>query len=190
MASKSRKRGNQTTKRPKTPAVSGLTQKETADRLGVSVRWLRDLTKAEEIPCERQGRTLRYLWPGVRDWYNTYLNQIAREKYEPSDLKEERAGLVRVQRHLAELDFQKKEGKLVEVDTAAEEIKRVTSFLRGRLLNLPGRLGPELVGLKTISEAVAIVDREVRETLSEIVGDADNLIEERPSRRKAKKSRS
>jgi phage terminase Nu1 subunit (DNA packaging protein) len=180
------KSGRKRAKRSKKAEFSGLTQREGADRLGVSVRWLRELTKEESIPCERQGRTLRYPWPQLREWYNGYLDRVAREKYGPSDLKEEKAGLTRAQRLRAELEYQRTLGNLIEVDVAAEEVKRVTSFLRGRLLNLPGRLGPELVGLKTIAEAVARVDAEVRAILTEIIGGVDGLGNDNGSRRRAK----
>ena len=174
-------------------ASKQVAQTVLADRLGITTRRIRDLVQEEVLTEHRKGGRPSYPWPQVRKEYSEYKDRCAQEKYSTSDeVKRERAGLIRAQRKLAELDLAKKTGLQVDVDIAADEVKRITSFLRARLLNLPGRLGPMMVGLKTVPKAVERLDSAVYEMMQEIASGADELKHDRKPtscKRAAKKKR-
>jgi excisionase family DNA binding protein len=48
-----------------------LTAREVADRLGVDESWVREHTRAGNIPCVRLGRWIRYEWEAVSAWLET-----------------------------------------------------------------------------------------------------------------------
>ena len=167
--------------------MAHLTPKATADRLGITTRWLAELAKAGCVPKTGKGRNARHPWPGTRKAYDEYLARKAVEALGPLDLKKERAALIRVQRKTAELDLRRKQAELVTATDAAAESARLVEFVRARLLNLPGRFGPQLVGIQRVDDAVAKLDTAVREVMSGLIADADEL--KQPPTRKTRTRR-
>jgi excisionase family DNA binding protein len=48
-----------------------LNAREVADRLGVAESWVREHTRAGNIPHLELGRWVRYEWPAVAAWLET-----------------------------------------------------------------------------------------------------------------------
>lgn len=163
--------------------MAHLTPKTTAERLGITTRWLEKLAKAGCVPKTGKGRNARHPWPETRRAYDEYIARKAVEALGPLDLKKERAALIRVQRKTAELDLRRKQAELVTATDAAAESARLVEFVRARLLNLPGRFGPQLVGIQRVDEAVTKLDTAVREVMSGLVAAADELDKPPPKRR-------
>ena len=76
--------------------MAHLTPKTTAERLGISTRWLGELSKRGVLPKHGRGRQAVHPWPDVRDAYNDYLKQQGALEATVADLQAERAQLVRV----------------------------------------------------------------------------------------------
>ena len=168
------KQASEKRKRPASRKKAGdrwLTPAEAADRLGVTVRWLRSLTK-QGMPRE-SGRAGRYPWPGVREWYTKHLEQKVIERVQPSSLTDERAAYTRTRRELAEIELRKRQGEVVEIADVSRIWGEFLDKLRAILLNLPATLAPRVVGVKTVRQAMAQLDEGVREILSllQAVGD-------------------
>ena len=122
-----------------------LTPTEAADRLGRSPKWLRELVK-QGMPRE-PGRAGRYPWPAIREWHDRYLEQKIVAKLQPASWKDERAAYTRTRRKMAELDLRKREGELVEIETARVVVGEMLDKLRHGLLNIPGTWSPDLIAL-------------------------------------------
>ena len=78
-----------------------LRPKTVAERLGISTRWLAELSKRGVLPKTGQDKTARHPWPEVRHAYDEHLRQQGALEATVADLQAERAQLVRVQRERA-----------------------------------------------------------------------------------------
>jgi phage terminase Nu1 subunit (DNA packaging protein) len=152
-----------------------LTAKAAAEALGISDRWLRELATRGIIPRQGKGKQVRYPWPEARDAYHEHLRDQGREERTLVDLNAERAELTRVKRLDAELELARKRQELITVADATAIVGQALDMVRARLLNLPGRLGPELVGVTSIPDAVERLDRAVREILTTLQGIAEHV---------------
>ena len=164
-----------------------LRPKTVAERLGISTRWLAELSKRGVLPKAGQDKTARHPWPEVRHAYDEHLRQQGALEATVADLQAERAALVRVQRETAELELALKRKTLVTVDDATAESDRLSQHIRARLLNMPGRLGPHLVAVPGLAEVVGRLDDGVREALTELVGSADEYQRHKPDRPRVRK---
>ena len=169
--------------------MAQLTPKTTAERLGISTRWLRELSKRGVISKEIWGKKAVHPWPTVRDEYNEHLRQQGALEAALGDLQAERAQLVRVQRETAELDLAVKRKTLITVHDATAESDRLSQHIRARLLNMPGRLGPHLVAVPGLAEVVGRLDDGVREALTELVESADEYQHQKPDRPRVRKKK-
>ena len=163
------------TKKPRKNAGNELTQAEIAELLGISTRRIRELTKQGILSPRRVGRTVRYPWPKSREDYDAYRDRLSAERYSKSAFQEERTLLVRVQRKLAELKYNKKLGSQIDVDVADKELERILGLLRGKMLNFRGRVGPLMVGRMTVHAAVETLDLQMRELMEEMEANAEEL---------------
>ncbi len=150
-------------KKGKQQSPKFLTGVDTAERLGVTPKWLRELVKTGVLPREKGG----YPWPAVRDAYHAHLES---KRDEVSELRIERAALVRVQREAAELDLAERRGALVQISEVTEEYGRVLERLRARILNMPGKFAPRLVRKKltTVRQVRVVLDDLARELIAEL----------------------
>lgn len=164
-----------------------LRPKTVAERLGISTRWLAELSKRGVLPKKGRGKQADHPWPDVRDAYNDYLKQQGALEATVADLQAERAQLVRVQRETAELDLAVKRKTLVTVNDATAESDRLSQHIRAKLLNMPGRLGPHLVAVPGLAEVVERLDDGIREALAELVESADEYQHRKPDRPRVRK---
>ena len=164
-----------------------LRPKTVAERLGVSTKWLAELCKRGVLPKEGHDKQARHPWPEVRHAYDEYQRSQGALEATVADLQAERAQLVRVQRETAELDLALKRKTLVTVDDATAETDRLSQHVRAKLLNLPGRLGPQLVAVPDIAAVVERLDDGVREALTELVESADEYQHRKPDRPRVRK---
>jgi phage terminase Nu1 subunit (DNA packaging protein) len=81
-----------------------------------------------------------------------------------TDFTQERAQLVRMQR-------QRLQGELISANEVRAGWSAIFARVKARMLAIPSKCAPRLVGLKTAAEAKAIVEPEVYEALQ----DASNI---------------
>lgn len=136
-----------------------LTQTETANRLGISTSWLRELSNRGVIERTADGA---YLWPQARASYGAYLASVAPSRGGPgrdSEWEQARARREVARARLAELEVAESEGELIPIEAVSERFGRRLDVLRAGLLNMPGRWGAQVVGIETETAAVEVLER-------------------------------
>jgi len=89
-------------------------------------------------------------------------------------LPKERAGLVRVQRQLAEMERDRISGMTVLVEDAAREVTAALVLVRNLFLGLPAKLAPRIIHCKTAAEAKALLQGEIENILRELSSAPDD----------------
>lgn len=157
-----------------------LTQRHIADHLDLSVTRVQSLLQDLQIDYRTSSLD------EIRVAYIQYLRGLATGRHksasaEPSDLQEERARLTKWQADLAELNYRRKLGELVEVVEVQAVVEREYAMTRTKLLALPAKLAPRLLGLDDPNVAQRIVQTDITEVCSELSADADPFVVPPPS---------
>ena len=84
------------------------------------------------------------------------------------DIQTEKARLAYHQANLAELDEQVQRGKYVDIVTFEKVIADAFITIRQRMMNVPQRVTPLVVGLTDEMQVKKIIDNEVRDVLTEL----------------------
>ena len=87
------------------------------------------------------------------------------------DPRQEQARLNHHRANLAALDERKAKGELIEVEEVAEIVGADYANLRAKLLAMPTKGSPELLGIEDIAVAHSIVERLVVDALKELTAD-------------------
>jgi hypothetical protein len=146
------------------------------DRLAVTSFTLSALKK-KGMPFEGNGRTERFPWPDVRDWYNNYLAK--NPKLSPGQpAKEQDPHLLDYARRKAKADAAIREHKLrvmrrevVSVALVKELTGEVFGRIKERLVVLPSEFGPRTVNINGIPESFAIWQEAMGLVIAEIADD-------------------
>jgi len=141
--------------------------KELANTLGVTARYVNKLAKMGIL--EKHGRDSFPLEPNVAQ-YIEY--QKDGEGPEARGLKEsywqEKAKHERTLRQIAEIGVGKAQGKLHDEASIEHVMTNVLITFRNKLLSVPSKIAPVLVGAKTIEEARKALEGELCESLGEL----------------------
>lgn len=76
---------------------------------------------------------------------------------------------------LKEYELAEKMGEMVSVDHAAEEFDRILDQLRSNLVAIPGKYAPRVVGLRTMAEAVTVLEQMVADLMHGMMSVADDV---------------
>jgi phage terminase Nu1 subunit (DNA packaging protein) len=159
-------------------AGSGASQKEVARVLGITAREIRNLhDRGLPFKLGKNGRR-EYDLGVVVPWYVKFKAETEKRE-DPEQVK--RAELSRrkleTEVRTGELELAKLEGSLVTIDYLEAQLSRSTEAVRARIMGLPGRAGPHLVGCKTTAEVQIRVQELVDELLTGLsdLGDAEDL---------------
>lgn len=156
-----------------------LSQKETAKRLGITPREVRNLGKRDDDSIPR-GDDGKYPWPEARDWYVRFKQEeLLRRRGldEGGSYQDARAKKTAMQARLAELEVFRREGELVALSDIAVLVHSPLEAVDAALKSAPSRHAPELAaaaGLK-VQEAKRHLDtimEEVRSSLRDARGDS------------------
>ena len=135
-----------------------ITQAELAKRLDVSSRWIREL---HDMPREPQG----YPWPECLHWFIEYQSDkkagVSAETEEGSLEIRKMEAEVRI----LEVKLAKEEGSVVTLDDLEKLLSAPLYRLRAKLLALPSKWAPALVGCRTIAEAQSRIEAAVEEAM-------------------------
>lgn len=83
-------------------------------------------------------------------------------------LTDERVRLTKINADRKELQLQKEKGALLHTEKAMQLWGQVAMVIKHKLLALPVKLAPLLIGARTLTEAKAVIDRAIGEVLTEI----------------------
>ena len=149
-----------------------VNQKTLAEVLNLTTRQVRNLDELG-LPSRPapNGKDRLYSLPRAVGWY---LDR-ERERLRPSAKDQADARRAAAQARLAELELEEREGSLLPVVVHQRVMGEVFDDVRSNLLNLPGSVATQLVGLAEPREAVAVLRPAVDNCLTRLVAIADEL---------------
>lgn len=72
---------------------------------------------------------------------------------------------------MAEIDLQEREGHLVPIDDTRRVVAALLTKLRNQIVPFPQRLAPQVVGLKTVTDAERVLSTGIHSLLVTLSGD-------------------
>lgn len=133
--------------------VEKLNQRQIGRVLGVTPREIYNLEQKGLPRRVENGRKIYPLDECVQ-WYARYRESVARRSGEAKEKREQletRGAEVEVR--LKELELEREMGNVVTLDYMEQQNAGILHHLRAKLLSLPGRYSPQIVGLRSLSEA-------------------------------------
>lgn len=126
------------------------TKAQIAELLGLTTRQISNLTD-EGMPRDVDGNRVFFDPPSAVQWY------VRRIKEDAKSGDEEKKNLVTRKLELevliAEHELAEVQGSTVTLDYMEEQFGAILQRLRAKILNLPGKYAPSLVGLRSVAEA-------------------------------------
>jgi len=123
------------------------------------------------MPREGTGRKARY-GPAAFAWFLAErLEQSGRNRptEDADNLSEAELRRTNADARLKELKADEMEGKLVDVAYVERTQAQINANVRARLLALPAKLTPQLVGVSSPAKAKAIIEKETNQACEELV---------------------
>jgi phage terminase Nu1 subunit (DNA packaging protein) len=118
-----------------------------------------------------QGKSWVFDVPEVVAWRERQVAQQAVGDTKSLDLDEARRRKLAAEAAMSELDLAKRKGELIEIEEVAAVVGDDYANVRAKLLSLPTKLGPQLIGVEEPAEAMKLVERAVTEALEELTAD-------------------
>ena len=87
------------------------------------------------------------------------------------DIEEARRRKLAAEAALVELDLAKRRGEVIEIEEVAGVVGDDYANVRAKLLALPSKLAPQLIGIEDPAECKALIERGVSEALEELTAD-------------------
>lgn len=135
-----------------------ITQTELARRLDVTSRWIREL---KGIPREPQG----YPWPECLHWYIEYQSDKKAGLSEETEEGSLEVRKLEAEVRILEVKLAKEEGSVIALDDLEQLLSAPLYRLRAKLLAMPSKWAPSLVGCRTIAEAQARLEAAIEEAV-------------------------
>jgi len=144
-----------------------------ANALNLTKRRVEQLVH-EGLPREERGK---YDLGKCMLWYIRYLQDALEKKGVPGltdgegalQLKVERARLLKAQASLEEIQLAKARGEVVEIEEAGKLWDDATIRARARWLGSINKNAPQLVGIKSVAQAMELLTGIAHEALAELV---------------------
>jgi phage terminase Nu1 subunit (DNA packaging protein) len=122
----------------------------------------------EGLPKEDRGK---YDLGKCMLWYIRYLQAALEKKAVPmangvyAGEREERVRLLRAEADLKEIELAKEQGQLVAIQDVEKEMTDLVLSTKARIMAIPPRVAPELVGESSRMVIQAKLEKEVKEAL-------------------------
>jgi hypothetical protein len=150
-----------------------LSVTDTADRLGISTKWLTELSKKAVLPRTGHGCNAKHAWPQVRDAYNRYLSDKAVRDLLPNRPDAANIRKAESQARLAEIEVQKAEERLLPLELHLERLDRIAQRVR-RGASF-GRYVADVQQPTSTTDAAALLERMGDDLLRALQSVADEL---------------
>lgn len=144
-----------------------VNQRDAAERLGLTTRQVKNLADLG-MPTVSAGGKLTYPFPECLKWYVEYKVTSAVNACTPGDFEEAKTRKMAAEAELAEMELAQQRGDLVAVVDVGARVAGVLERVRARLVVIPGKLAPRLVGVETAMEARGVLEVAVGEVLAEL----------------------
>lgn len=151
-----------------------LNQTELAAFFDVDVRTVRRWTKTG-LPRDSSGE---FPLAHCVAWVRERDRQEAERLQRPATEDEARARKVAAEAELAEYELAEKRQSMVSIDDHDRILGRLLDRLRAKILNIPGRWSPHMVGLRTISDGQLRLEELMQECLLELTRVGDEIEED------------
>jgi len=135
-----------------------------ATLLKLSTRRVHQLVKDGILPRPVSGQ---YDAIGCVHGYVEYLKKLAAGSGELT-LTDERTRLTKYQADLVEIELATSRGEVITRKTAEKIWSSIVTTTRQKLLGIPTRVAPQLVGTKSIPEAKELLENAIYEVLTEL----------------------
>ncbi len=143
-----------------------LTKGEIADAFGVSLptveSWIR-----KGLPAKKVANRWCINLSDATAWR---IQQMSLPEVAGS-LEDEKTRLTKAQADLAELELSEERGELVRMSSVSGAWESHVARCRARLLSLPTKASPQVVGCSSLAEVKAVLDGFVEEALLELAAD-------------------
>lgn len=145
-------------------AKTEVSTKEIALILGVTARWVQQLTQDGVLPTI--GRS-RY---NLSETIQAYAEYRTRKAPDPTDIEKAEAELSikKANAIIKVLEAKELQGKMHRSEDVADMTEDLIYTIRGMLLALPGRLAVDVVNTSTPAEAAEVIRKEVYKVMEEI----------------------
>ena len=143
---------------------NSVSTKELAQVLGKTTRWINELSREGVLIQSGRGRFL------LAENVQRYIEHIE-AKFEDQneiDYAKEKAVHERVKREKAEIELAVMKGQMHRGSDVAAVMNDMVASFRSKILSLPSKLAPQLVGKKEIPVVLAILTEEVHSALTEL----------------------
>lgn len=139
--------------------MNQVKSKALASILGITQRRVNQLAKEGILNKDSKGSF---------DLVEAVPAYIAYATTENDELRQEKILHERAKRRKAELDLKVREGKLHEAEDVEFALTGMIVTFRNRLLSIPSKLAPQLIGVNSIAEIQTVIDTELREAMTEL----------------------
>lgn len=107
----------------------------------------------------------------VTQWREEQITAAAVGDVSQLDINEARRRKLAAEAAMTELDLAHRRGDLIEIEFIADMVGNDYANMRAKLLALPTKLAPQLVGMDDPVECTALLDKGVTEALEELTAD-------------------
>ena len=149
---------------------------EVAGLLKVSIKTVGVWVKRGCPYVQKADRSRQQEWQfdiaSVTEWRQEQAIQAAVGDTSKLDIDEARRRKLAAEAALAELALRVQRGELIEIETIAKAAGEEFANMRAKLLAMPSKLAPLIIGAKTMPEAQDILETAVVEALDEFTLDA------------------
>jgi hypothetical protein len=142
-----------------------VSAKEAARRLGMTDAAVGQWGAKPGAPTEVRAGRRWYHWPRFPIWYRT---ELQRNREKPTTFEDARTRKMIAEAELAEIELAKARAEALAVSDMESLVATDYAKVRAGLQSMPGKLAPEVVGLKTVAEAIRKIDPLVREVMENL----------------------
>jgi len=136
----------------------GWNTADKAEALGITERYIQKLTKLGILPATNDPKKITL----------AYVRYKESQGGGKSDLIEERIRLTRIQADQKEWDLKVSQGEYLHLDSAMALWGQVIQGIRSRLLSIPSKLAPLVIGCNGLSEIKEVSEKMIHEVMTEI----------------------
>lgn len=147
------------------PDLTEIPKKQLAEWLGLTTRQVTNLAD-QGMPRRAAGHRVFFPWPEALHWYIQNVKDGARSGDDEKQKLTTRR--LQVEVDLAELALAKEREQVVTLDYMEEQLRRPLERLRAKLLNVPGKYAPAMVGLRSTAEAQTRLEGMVAEAMGSL----------------------
>ncbi len=127
-----------------------VSKTELAGILGLTTRQITNLVD-EGMPREVNGNRVIFDLPTAVQWYVRFKE--GKSQLGDQEKKNLTTRRLELEVKLAEHELAKADGSIVTLDYMEQQLGAVLQRIRAKVLNLPGKYAPALVGLRSIAES-------------------------------------